>query len=109
LAIGTSSSREDDAQNDQPDDGKDLDGCKPELALPINPGTSEVDGEDHHKADGYPYTIRDIFIPVIDKDGGGRQLGGKDDGPVVPLNRRDKGARHLRSITRDNKRDSPLT
>lgn len=46
LTVGSTTSRDDDTENDQTDNGQDLDGSEPEFGLSISSSTQEVDGDD---------------------------------------------------------------
>lgn len=96
--VGAASGRQNYTEDDEADDGEDLDGRKPEFALPVNARAGKVDREDDDKADGDPDTVVDCLVPIIDQDRGCRQLSGKDDSPVVPLA---KGARSVSQFSRN--------
>lgn len=72
-------------KDDETNNGEDLDGGEPELAFTEGAGTQKVDDDDNDTGDGDPYGIVDLVVPVVDEDGGGGQLSGEGDDPIVPV------------------------
>lgn len=82
LADGTDVDEE--REDDQTDDGEDLDACEPELGLSVSASTEEVDRDDDDEAGRDEDGGRGIG-PEGAENGGGREFGGEDDRPVVPV------------------------
>lgn len=85
FAIGSATSRDYDTENDETDDCQDLDTGKPEFGLAVCAGTENIDKDDDKETDRNPDTVVDSLVPQVDQDGRGRQLGGENDSPVVPV------------------------
>jgi hypothetical protein len=84
--VRSTSRGNDDTEDDETDNRQDLDRGKPEFTLSVDTCAKHVDDDDNDEAEGDPQTIElDAFGPVVDENGGGGELGGQDDRPVVPV------------------------
>ena len=83
LTVGTTTGRNDDAENDETDNRQDLDTGKPELGLAVCTRAENVDADDDQQTDRDPDTVVDGLVPEIDEDGGSGKFGGENDGPVA--------------------------
>ena len=50
------------------------------LCLAISSGAECIDRNNDYQAYRYPHSIVDFFVPVVDQDGGGGKLSGKNLG-----------------------------
>jgi hypothetical protein len=83
LAVGSTTGRDDDTEDDKTDDGQDLDGSEPELAFTVDTGTKEVDDDDDNETERDPESVVYRFVPEVNENGSGREFGRHDDDPVV--------------------------
>ena len=86
--LGATSGGDDDAEEDDADNDKDLDGGEPELKLAKELDAAKVvDAEDSHEEDGNEDTRVDLFgsDPFLDNEGGGGELVGGDNDVLEPV------------------------
>ena len=85
ISVLSSSGIDADAENQEPDDGKHLDGREPELKLAIKAHGQEIDGGDNDPEDRDEDSDGEVLVPVLDDETGGRELQGECDGPGKPV------------------------
>lgn len=85
--VGPTTEGKDERENDDTDDDNDLDGGQPELEFPKETNAKVVDTNDADEEDGDPNTRIDAITrqPILDDQGSGGQLIGRDDDVFEPV------------------------
>lgn len=85
LSLGVSTSGNNDGAEDDANDEDNLESGKPELAFAVNAHRPTVQEREEHNRHANPGSRVDIWDPVADENGDGRQLGGEENDPKVPV------------------------